>query len=253
MFDLSQKVALITGASSGIGRAAAVALATQGAKVVVTARRLERLQELAKELVIKGKEALPLQLDITDASQVEMVLKKTVQSFGRLDILVNNAGVYELTPLATSEEAAWDKVIDTDLKAYFFMIQKAVVEMNKNKWGRIINIGSVAMGGQGFGAVGGAAYTASKGGLVGMTESLALELASQNILVNCIAPGLIDTEMTKGFMDNPELIKPLIERIPLKRAGKPEEIASMVVFLASEESSYTTGSTIVVDGGWLTS
>lgn len=251
MFDLTGKVALVTGASSGIGKAAALALAGQEAKVVVTARRIDRLTQLAEEIKVKGGEALPLQMDVTQRTQIEAAVSEIVQHFGRLDILVNNAGVYLPTPLGNASESDWDTVIATNLKAYFFISQLISREMEKNTWGRIINIGSVAMGSLGFGAPGGAAYTASKGGVAGLTESLAVELASKGILVNCIAPGLIESEMTKGVMENRDQFSGILSRIPLKRAGKPEEIAALVVYLASDEASYTTGSVFVVDGGWL--
>lgn len=253
MFDLTGKVALITGASSGIGRASAASLAAQGAKVAVAARRLERLEELVGEIASKGGSALAVKMDVTVKEDRERAVVETVAKFGRLDILVNNAGVYAPTELASATEEAWDKVLDTNLKAYFFVAQAAAREMAKNKWGRIINIASIAMGGAGVGIAGGSAYVASKGGVVGLTESLAVELAPQGILVNAIGPGLIESEMTKGFIADPKLVTPLLGRFALKRVGKPEEIAAGVVFLASDEASYTTGATLYIDGGWLAS
>lgn len=253
MFDLTGKVALITGASSGIGRASAASLAAQGAKVAVAARRMERLEELVGKIASKGGSALAVQMDVTVGEDRERAVAETVAKFGRLDILVNNAGVYAPTALASATEEAWDKVLDTNLKAYFFMAQAASREMAKNTWGRIINIASIAMGGTGVGVAGSSAYVASKGGVVGLTESLAVELAPQGILVNAIGPGLIESEMTEGFIADPKLLAPLLTRFALKRVGAPEEIAAGVVFLASDEASYTTGAILYIDGGWLAS
>ncbi|MDO8451981.1 MAG: 3-oxoacyl-ACP reductase family protein [bacterium] len=253
MFDLSGKVALVTGASSGIGRASAIALAVQGAKVVVAARRFDRLQALAAEIKSRGSDALPLALDITNLEQIQKTVDETVHTFGRLDILVNNAGVVESGPLNEATEARWDKVLDVNLKGYFFMAQAAVRQMRKNPTtgGRIVNIASIASGGVGIGFSQVAEYCASKGGVVGLTEALAAELGPEGILVNCIGPGFIETEMTADMVNNPDMLKNYLPRIPINRAGKPEEIAAAVVFLASDEASYTTGATLYVDGGWL--
>lgn len=251
MFELTNKVALITGASSGIGKAAAIALAAQGAKVAVTARRIERLHELANELKGKGHEALPLKMDVTKKDEIQKGVAQVVAAFGRLDILVNNAGVVDFSPFLDMTEEQWDKVIDTNLKGYFLVAQSSAREMVRNKWGRIINIASIAMGGVGVGFPGVAHYCASKGGVVALTESLADELAPQGILVNCIAPGLIETEMTEGTFKDPNQLNSMLTKIPLKRPGKSSEIASAIVYLSSDEASYTTGATLVVDGGWL--
>ena len=253
MFDLTGKVALVTGASSGIGRASALALARQGATVVVAARRIDRLADLAKEIVGMGRESLPIMMDVIKKETITAAVNKTVEMYGKLDILLNNAGVAEFVPFLDMTEEQWDKTIDTNLKGYFLVAQAAAREMAKHKWGRIVNIASIASGGVGVGFPSIAHYCASKGGIVAFTEALADELAPMGILVNCIGPGLIETEMTKGILDNPDQAKTFTARIPLKRAGKPEEIAAAVVFLASEEASYTTGTTLYVDGGWLAS
>lgn len=253
MFDLTGKVALVTGASSGIGRASALALAKQGATVVVAARRMDRLTDLAKEIVSMGREALPVMTDVTKKETIAAAITKTVELYGRLDILVNNAGVAEFAPFLELTEEQWDKTIDTNLKGYFFVAQAAAREMAKHTWGRIINIASIASGGVGVGFPSVAHYCASKGGVVALTEALADELAPMGILVNCIGPGVIETEMTKGVLDNPEQAKTFTARIPLKRAGRPEEIAAAVVFLSSEEASYMTGACVYIDGGWLAS
>lgn len=246
MFDLTGKVALVTGASSGMGRATALSLATQGAKVVVAARRLDKLQSLVAEIKNHGKDALAVQMDVTKKSEVDAAVAAAVAAFGRLDILVNNAGALDYSPFLTMTEEKWDLIINTNLKGYFYAAQAAAREMVKNKWGRIINIASIASGGAGVGIAQLVHYTASKGGVIGMTEALAAELGQYNILVNAIGPGGIDTEMTKGAD-----MSSFFNRLAVKRIGRPEEIATAVVYFASDESSYTTGATLYVDGGWL--
>lgn len=253
MFDLTGKVALVTGASSGIGRASALALAKQGATVVVAARRIDRLTDLAKEIVMMGREALPVMMDVTKKETIISAVAKTMEMYGRLDILINNAGVAEFAPFLELTEEQWDKTIDTNLKGYFLVAQASAHEMAKHNWGRIVNIASIASGGVGVGFPSVAHYCASKGGVVAMTEAMAIELAPMGILVNCIGPGVIETEMTEDLLKDPKQAEGLLARAPLKRAGKPEEIASAVVFLSSEEASYTTGATLYIDGGWLAS
>ncbi|MBT9139041.1 MAG: 3-oxoacyl-(acyl-carrier-protein) reductase FabG [Syntrophomonadaceae bacterium] len=249
MFDLTGKVAFVTGASSGIGRASAMALAMQGAKVVVTARRLEKLQALAAEIKQHGKEVIAVQMDVTKKSDIDAAVAETIKTFGRLDILLNNAGTVNYSPFLDITEDMWDKVIDTNLKGYYLVAQAAAREMAKNKWGRIINITSIASGGIGVGISNIVHYCASKGGVVGLTEAMANDLSPMGILVNAIGPGLIATEMAN---ESDPFLKQLMEtHVPLKRIGKPEEIAAAVVFLASDEASYTTGATLYVDGGWL--
>jgi NAD(P)-dependent dehydrogenase (short-subunit alcohol dehydrogenase family) len=246
MFSLQGKVALVTGASSGMGRATALALSEQGARVVVCARRLDRLTELVAEIQAKGKEALAVQMDITKKDDVTKAVLAAVTTYGKLDILVNNAGALDYSPFLEMTEEKWDLIIDTNLKGYFYAAQAAAKEMAKNKWGRIINIASVASGGVGVGMAQLVHYTASKGGVIGMTEALAVELGQYNILVNAIGPGGIDTEMTKGAD-----ISTFADRLSIKRMGKAEEIAAAVIYFASDEAGYTTGTTLYVDGGWL--
>jgi len=246
MFDLTGKVALVTGASSGMGRASAIALVMQGAKVAVCARRLDRLTELVAEITSKGKEAIAIQMDVTKKDEVDKAVQTAVSTFGKLDILLNNAGALDYSPFLEMKEEKWDLIIDTNLKGYFFVAQAAAKEMVKNKWGRIINVASIASGGVGVGMANLVHYTASKGGVIGLTEALAAELGQYNILVNAIGPGGIDTEMTKGADAST-----FAGRLSVKRMGKPEEIAAAVVYLASDEAAYTTGTTIYVDGGWL--
>jgi NAD(P)-dependent dehydrogenase (short-subunit alcohol dehydrogenase family) len=185
-------------------------------------------------------------MDVTKKSDVDAAVAAAVTTFGRLDILVNNAGALDYSPFLTMTEEKWDLIIDTNLKGYFYAAQAAAREMAKNKWGRIINIASIASGGAGIGFAQLVHYTASKGGVIGLTEALAAELGQYNILVNAIGPGGIDTEMTKG-MD----ASSFTGRLSIKRLGTPEEIAAAVVYFASDEASYTTGATLYVDGGWL--
>jgi len=251
MFDLTGKVALVTGASSGIGRASAFALANQGAKVVVAARRLDKLEALAAEIKSHGKEALAVQMDVTKKADIDAAVASAVATFGRLDILLNNAGTADGAPFLDMTEPTWDKVLTTNLRGYYLVAQAAAREMAKKKWGRIVNIASIASGGVGVGFVGISAYCASKGGVVGLTEAMADELAPMGILVNAIGPGIIATEMTEEILKDPKRAEDMKMRIPMKRFGKPEEIAAAVVYFASEEASYTTGTTLYVDGGWL--
>lgn len=245
MFDLTGKIALVTGASSGMGYATALALASQGANVVASARRLDRLQELAA----KNAHIRPIQMDVTKRIEVDAAVAFAVKSFGKLDILVNNAGVLDYSPFLDMKEESWDKVIDTNLKGYFYVAQAAAREMAKTKWGRIINIASIASGGTGIGYPMIAHYCASKGGVIGLTEALAGELGPLGITVNAIGPGAIETEMTQGITEQQK--QGMFARLPIKRIGTGEEIAAAVVYLASDEAAYTTGTTLYVDGGWL--
>jgi len=248
MFNLTGKVALITGASSGIGRASALALAGQGARVAVCARRLDKLETLVTEITGKGGSAIAVAMDVTKRESVDQAVAMTVKTFGRLDILANCAGALDYSPFLEMTEEKWDLIIDTNLKGYYYTSQAAGKEMAKNKWGRIINIASIASGGVGVGMAMLTHYTASKGGVIGLTEAMAVELGSMGILVNAIAPGAIDTEMTKGSD-----MTPYFGRLAVKRIGTPEEIAAGVVYFASDEAAYTTGTTLYIDGGWTAS
>jgi len=251
MFDLTNKVALVTGAGRGMGKAHSIALAKQGAKVVVTDISQEECQLVVDEIKSMGGEAIALKLDVSNVVEVNQVFDEVVKQFGRLDILVNNAGIFAPKPALELTEEDWDKTIRINLKGEFLCAQRAAKEMAKNNWGRIINIASVASGGVGVGISGGAHYTASKGGIIGMTETLADEWASLGINVNAIGPGAIDTPMTSTSQIPEEAMKAMLAGVPLKRIGKPEEVSAAVVFLASEEASYVTGATFYVDGGWL--
>ena len=249
MFDLKNKVALVTGAKRGMGRAHALALAAQGAKVVVTDRVGEECAPVVEEIKSKGGEAICLKMDVSNKAEVDGAFDEAIKQFGRLDILINNAGIFLPKPALEMSEEEWDRTLNINLKGEFLCAQRAAKEMSKNSRGRIINIASIASGGVGIGFEGAAHYAASKGGIIGMTETLAIEFAPLGITVNAIAPGTIDTpmigEVTEEFLSEIKL------RVPLKRIGRPEEVSAAVVFLASDEASYITGATFYVDGGWL--
>lgn len=233
-----------------MGKAHALALAKQGAKVVITDIDAGECRLVADEIKSGNGEAVCFKLDVSNKTEVDEAFDEAIKQFGRLDILVNNAGIFNPKAFLEITENEWDKTIDTNLKGQFLCAQRAAKEMAKNKWGRIINISSIASGQVGIGIEWGAHYTASKGGIIGLTETLAIELAHLGINVNAIAPGAIDTPMLRAGAEAEEL-KKYIEKIPLKRIGRPEEVSAAVVFLASDEASYITGATFYVDGGWL--
>lgn len=251
MFSLKNKIALVTGARRGMGKAHALALAAQGATVVVTDIDLAECQKVAEEIKSRGGNAVAHKLDVSSPDDVNIVFDAVVKEFGRLDILVNNAGIYQPKAALDLTPEEWDKTITINLKGEFLCAQRAAKEMVKNKWGRIINIASVASGQVVVGIAGRVHYTASKGGVLGMTETLADEWAQYGINVNAIAPGAIDTPMANTAQMKKEDLEAIMNPIPLKRIGRPEEVSAAVVFLASEEASYITGSTVYVDGGWL--
>ncbi len=251
MFDLTNKVALVTGAAKGMGKAHSLALAKAGAKVILTDIDFQEVQKSAQEIIDLGLEARTYKLDVTNKIEIDQVFDQVFETYKRLDILINNAGILLSKPFLEITQEEWDKVLNINLKGQFLCAQKAAFLMKQNNWGRIINISSIASGEIGVGLALSAHYAASKGGVKALTETLALELAQYNITVNAIAPGAIETDMTKNL--NEEVRKNLLSSIPLKRFGKPEEVANLAVFLASEEASYLTGSTIYIDGGLLAS
>jgi len=249
---LESRTAIVTGARRGIGRAIALALAKEGANVVVSDISQEDCQKVVTEIGGLGRRGLALKCDVASGAEVEEMVRTTVAEFGKLDILINNAGVIAFKPFLELTEEDWDNTLNVNLKGQFLCARAVAKEMVKNKWGRIINIASISSGGCGIAFPLVAHYTASKGGVMALTEALALELTPQGINVNAICPGAIDTDMVKGVKDSGQLEQVLL-RVPKGRLGQPEDIANLAVFLASEESDYISGAAIVIDGGWLTS
>ena len=249
--ELKNKVAIVTGARRGMGRTHALILAKEGAKVVVSDMSLDDCQKVVEEIKKQGGEAIAVKCDVTKKEEIEEVVKKTIKTFGKIDILVNNAGILQFKPFLELTEEDWDRMLSVNLKGYFLCAQACAKEMVNQKSGTIINIGSIAMGQVGIGFPGIVHYSASKGGIAAMTEALALEMAPYNIRVNAIAPGAIDTPMTASTKQDPKAMEGTLARIPMHRMGKPEEISNAVLFLASDKSSYITGSVIIVDGGYL--
>ncbi len=251
--DLRGKIAIITGARRGMGRTHALTLAQAGAKVVVTDISLEDCQKVVEEIKKEKGEAIAVKCDISQKTDIDNVVAQTLKTFGEIDILVNNAGIFPFQPFLEMKEQDFEKVIDVNLKGYFLMSQACAREMQKNQVNRngqrgsIINISSIASQ---MGFAGLTHYCASKGGIMAMTRVLALELAPFGIRVNDINPGAIDTPGASNINMTEEQRKAMLAPIPLKRQGKDQEISNAVLFLASDESSYMTGSVMVVDGGW---
>jgi NAD(P)-dependent dehydrogenase (short-subunit alcohol dehydrogenase family) len=242
---LKEKVAIVTGSGRGIGRAIAIRFAKEGAKVVVNARKPEGTEETVGLIKKAGGTAIGIAADVSDAKQVQSLVSQTVKKFGRLDVMVNNAGIVEEVPIREMTAEQWNSMIAVDLTGVFLGIQTAAKAMKNG--GVIISISSIAAL-MGFPQL--AHYSAAKGGVLSMTQEAAVELAPK-IRVNAIAPGIIDTDMTKALKENPAQLNAMLARISLKRLGRPEDVASAAAFLASNESAYITGQFIVVDGGWM--
>ncbi len=249
--DLKGKVAIVTGARRGMGKTHALALAKAGAKVVVADISLEDCEAVATEIKDAKGEAMAIKCDVSNKDEVDEMVTKTVAKLGKIDILVNNAGICQFKPFLELTEEEWNRTININLKGYFLCAQACAKEMVKQKSGAIVNIASIAMGQVGVGFATLAHYCASKGGIVAMTEAMAIELGPFNIRVNAIAPGVIETPMIDPIKQDPKTMEGILARIPLHRMGKPEEVSNLVLFLASDASSYMTGSTVVIDGGWL--
>jgi gluconate 5-dehydrogenase len=248
-FDLSGRVALVTGASRGLGRRFALALARAGADVILTARRLSSLEEPQKEIEALGRRAAALELEVTDYDSIRRMAASAAGAFDRIDILVNNAGCNVRRRALEVTWEDWNRVLDTNLRGAFFVSQAIVPRMIQRQYGRIINIGSLTCV---FGYAGITPYCASRGGIKQMTMSLADEWGSEGITVNCLAPGWFKTDQTAPLYENKEWVAYLCDRLPLKRPGRTEELDGLLLFLASEASSYVTGQTIIVDGGMST-
>jgi NAD(P)-dependent dehydrogenase (short-subunit alcohol dehydrogenase family) len=248
VFKLDGRTALITGGTQGLGLVMAQALAAAGANVAVTSRHLEKAADAAAGIsAAAGRKAVGVAADVTEAEQVEAMVDAVIAEFGRLDILINNAGINIRKPIEEFDEESWDLVQSTNLKAPFLCARAAAKPMKKQRYGRVINmasmLGSVALPERG-------AYCSSKGGLIQLTKVLALEWAPYNITVNALCPGPIATELNAVVMNNPEANRFFLDHIALGRWGRPDEIVGPALFLASDASSFMTGSALVVDGGW---
>src|SRR5580698_2728896 len=243
---LDGRVALVTGASQGIGHACALALARQGATVAVAARNQQKLDELVATITASGGKAAAFVMDVADEDQVKAAIKSAIAQFGKIDILVNNAGITRDQLVMRMKRADWDAVLNTNLTSAYLCTQQAIPSMLKQRWGRIVNITSVF--GQ-MGQAGQANYASSKAGLIGLTMAIAREVGSRNITCNAVAPGFIETAMTSALGE--DFKEMAVKNIPLGRVGTPDDVASAVSFLASDEASYITGHVLNVNGGML--
>lgn len=246
LFDLTGQVAIITGASRGLGQYYARALAGAGADLVITSRTKDSLKEMAAEVSATGRKVLPLELDVRDHASIQKMVEDAFSVYGKIDILVNNAGCNIRKPAVDITWDDWNTVLDTNLRGSFFVAQAVAKKMIPRQYGRIINIGSVTTV---FGYAGITPYCASRGGVKQMTMSLADDLGKYGITVNCLAPGWFKTEQNKVLYGNKEWLDYLNDRIPLKRPGRPDDLDGPIIFLASESCRYMTGQTILVDGG----
>lgn len=242
---LDGRTAIITGAGQGIGKAVSILLAKKGALVVIADIHFENAQKVAEEIRNTGGRAIPLKTDVSNVNEIKQMVEETVKEYGRVDILVNNAGILHKTPIEEITEEEWDRIMAVNLKSVFFATQQVIPYMKANRAGRIINLSSLAGRMGGYANV--VAYAASKAGIIGLTMAIARRVAEYNITVNAVAPGTTETDIIKQLSD--EQIETLRQTIPLKRLGKPENIAEVVVFLASDAADFITGSVIDVNGG----
>lgn len=245
-FDLSGKVAIVTGASRGLGQYFGRALARAGADLVITSRTREKLETFTAEIEAMGRKAVPLELDVRDQASIEGMVEAAHEAYGKIDILVNNAGCNVRKPALDITWDDWNLVLDTNLRGTFFVAQAVARKMIPRKYGRIINIGSVTAV---FGYAGLAPYGASRGGVRQLTMSLADDWGVYGITVNCLAPGWFKTAQNAVMYEDKEWVEYLCDRIPLKRPGRPTDLDGAIVFLASDASEYITGQTLLVDGG----
>jgi 3-oxoacyl-[acyl-carrier protein] reductase len=241
---MHNRTAFVTGASRGIGRACAIALAQAGARVAIAARQRDRLEQVAEQIRGSGGEVYVVEIDMASSESIRSALATAAREYSRIDILVNNAGITRDGLAMRMKKEDWDLVLQTNLSGAFFAIQQVLPAMMRERWGRIINISSVV--GE-SGNPGQANYAASKAGLIGLTKSLAQEIASRNITVNAISPGFIETDMTEAL--SAEVQERLLGSIPMKRLGAPEDVAAAVRFLASDDAAYITGHVLDVNGG----
>ncbi|MFH1094794.1 MAG: SDR family NAD(P)-dependent oxidoreductase [Candidatus Micrarchaeota archaeon] len=248
MFNLEGRVAIVTGSGRGIGAGIAKALAVSGATVVLSDLKNDSWTDTLDAIAKTGGQAVGMACDVSDEKQMKALVNFAVSRFGKLDIMVNNAGIFDTAPVDTLDSAVWQKVLAVDLNGAFYGTKHAAKVMKKNKHGRIINIASVA-GLRGFAAS--AAYVTAKFGVVGLTKAAAEDLGALGITVNAICPGLIRTQMTKDFLKDEASTKAMLAPVLIKRPGQPADIAAAAVYLASDEASYVTGTTMVVDGGWI--
>lgn len=246
MSELKNKTAIVTGAGQGIGREIALSLAKNGANVVLIDIS-DKIFDVLKEIENLGVQGLAVKCDVSKAEDVEKAVKEAITKFGRIDILVNNAGIYPFKPILQMTEEDWDRVLDINLKGTFFMTKAVLPKMIEQRGGKIINIASIAGSMVGYPNL--AHYSASKAGVVGFTKAVALEVAQYGINVNAISPGPIQTPGTEAIGLTKELYEQTVRSIPLGRIGLPEDVANLVVFLASDKSSFITGQNIVIDGG----
>jgi 3-oxoacyl-[acyl-carrier protein] reductase len=241
---MQNRVALVTGASRGIGKACALALADAGARVALAARQRDKLEAVAFEIRSRGGEAYVVELDVASDESIKNAFATTAKEFGRIDILINNAGITRDGLALRMKKDDWNAVLETNLTGAFRAIQQVLQGMMRERWGRIINISSVV--GE-AGNAGQANYAAAKAGLIGLTKAMAQEMASRQITVNAVAPGFIETDMTSAL--GPEVKEKVLQSIPLRRLGTAEDVAAAVRFLASEEAGFITGHVLAVNGG----